>query len=102
MATVTEVFARTDFSEVPNTVFYEVDAGAQAAVVTNILIVNTAASTETFTLLFDGVEVFSDTEITGKSTISIDMKQALPPSAEITGSSSNDAIKLHMSGVVIS
>lgn len=102
MATITEVFARSSFSTTPNTSFYVVPNGAEAAVVTNILIVNTGLSTETFTILFDGVEVFSETEIAGKATISMDLKQALlAPDGEITGSASSTNIKVHMSGVLI-
>ena len=103
MATVTEVFARTAFPNVPGTLLYSVDAGAVSAVVTNIVIVNTTVATQTFTILLDGVEVFSDTEIAPKATISMDLKQPiLAPSGEVTGSASSAGVKLHMSGVVIS
>ncbi len=102
MATITEVFARSGFSTTPNTLIYAVEAGAEAAVVTNIVVVNTTNASQTFTLLFDGVEVFDETEINPKATITVDLKQALlAPSGEITGSASNANVKIHMSGVVI-
>lgn len=103
MATVTEVFARSAFPTTPATSLYAVPIAATAAVVTNIVITNTSIAPETFTILFDGVEVFSDTEISANSTITIDLKQALlAPSGEITGSASSADVKLHMSGVLIS
>lgn len=102
MATITEVFARTSLPTIPGSVLYEIDPAAASAVVTNILVVNTSQTTQTFTILLDGVEVFSETEIAGNSTISMDLKQALyATTGEITGSASSTAVKLHMSGVVI-
>ena len=103
MATVTEVFARSSFSTTPDSLIYQVDPSAISAVVTNILVVNTSNGPRTFTILFDGVEVFKDTLISANSTLSMDLKQALiAPDGEITGSASNTDVKLHMSGVVIS
>lgn len=102
MATITEVFARSGFSTTPNTLIYSVDPAAEAAVVTNIVVVNTTNAPQTFTILFDDVEVFDETEIAPKATITVDLKQALlSPSGEITGSASNANVKVHMSGVVI-
>lgn len=103
MATITEVFARSSFPTSPNTSLYTVPIAATAAVVTNIVVVNTTIAPQTFTILFDGVEVFADTEIAPKATITVDLKQALlAPSGEVTGSASSANVKLHMSGVLIS
>lgn len=102
MATVTEVFARTGFPNVPGTLLYLVPQGAVSAVVTNIVVTNTTVAQQTFSILLDGVEIFSDTEISPNATISMDLKQPiLAPSGEITGSASSAGVKLHMSGVVI-
>jgi hypothetical protein len=100
MATLTQVFARGQFSTTPNTSIYTVPANTEAAIVTNIIVTNTSATPGTFTIIFDGVEMFKDTPIDGKATISIDLKQPIiSPSGEITGSASSVDIKLHMSGV---
>lgn len=100
MATLTQVFARGDLSTTPNTTIYTVPANTLAAIVTNLIIANTAATTETFTIFFDGVPMFQDTPVNGKSTLSIDMKQPILASdGEITGSASSTAVKIHMSGV---
>lgn len=100
MATLTQVFARGDFSTTPNTVIYEVPVNTDAVIITNIIIVNTALTSETFTILLDGVELFKDTPIEGKSTISMDLKQPLFASGgEVTGSASSTSVKIHMSGV---
>lgn len=102
MATLTQVFARSSFSTTPNTVIYSVPVEASAAIVTNIVVTNTAATQENFTIIFDNVEMFLDTEINGKSTISIDLKQPiLAPSGQVTGSASSTNVKLHMSGVAV-
>lgn len=102
MATITQVFARTSFSTTPGTELFSVPGQAEAAIVTNIVVTNTAATPETFTILFDGVEMFKDTQIDGKATISIDLKQpVLAPSGEITGSASSTDVRIHMSGVFV-
>lgn len=102
MATITEVFVRSAFPTGSNSALYVVPSGTEAAVVTNILVVNTTVAPQTFTILFDEVEVFSQTEISPNSTITIDLKQALlAPSGEIAGSASSAGVKVHMSGVVI-
>jgi hypothetical protein len=100
MATLTQVFARGQFSTVPNTSIYTVPANTEAAIVTNLIVTNTSVSPGTFTIIFDGVEMFKDTPIDAKSTISIDMKQPIiSPDGEVTGSASSTDIKIHMSGV---
>lgn len=100
MATLTQVFARGQFSTTPNTSIYTVPANTEAAIVTNLIVTNTSVSPGTFTIIFDGVEMFKDTPIDAKSTISIDMKQPIiAPNGEVTGSASSTDIKLHMSGV---
>lgn len=100
MATLTQVFARQNFSETFGTQIYAVPLNTEAAIVTNIIVVNTTPTPQTFTILFDGVELFSNTQIAGNATISIDLKQPIvSPSGTINGSASNTGVKLHMSGV---
>ena len=103
MATVTKALARAAF-ETTEGFLYSTPTNT-IAVVTNILIVNTAASTATFTILFDDVEVFPGTEIPGKGTISMDLKQVLDGSSvasSITGFASATSVKVHISGVELS
>lgn len=104
MATVTKAFARTAFATTIGAL-YTVPTSGTTAVVTSIVVVNTAAGSATFTVLFDGVEIFNLTPIAGNSTISIDMKQVLDANATpkvIQGFSTSTAVKVHISGVEIS
>ena len=75
---------------------------ATTAVVTNILVCNTDASDQTFTLSLDGVEIFSTTTINASGTISIDLKQALATTKTISGLSSSANVKYHITGTEIS
>jgi virulence-associated protein VapD len=103
MATVTKVLARTSFATSSGTL-YAADSGI-TTVVTNILIVNTSAASQTFSILFDDVEVFPETTISGKGTISMDLKQVLDGTVggNITGYASGlEVVKVHISGVEIS
>lgn len=102
MATLTQVFARTSFPTTPDSVIYSVPAEATAAIVTNIIVTNTAATSETFNISFDGVEMFKDAVINGKATISIDLKQPiLAPSGEVSAWATTSNIRIHMSGVFV-
>lgn len=70
--------------------------------VTNIIICNTNAADKTFTLLFDGVEVFSGTTVVANGVVSIDLKQTLSTTKTITGLASDTGVKYHINGVEIS
>lgn len=72
------------------------------AVVTNILVCNTDASDQTFSILLDGIEIFSTTDLGAKGTISIDLKQALATTKLISGLASSTNVKYHISGTEIS
>lgn len=69
------------------------------AIVTNIVITNSAASAGTFRLVFDGVSLFQDTSIAANSSVVIDLKQVLTTTKLITGLASAVTINYHISGV---
>jgi hypothetical protein len=103
MATLTKAMARGSFAtEISD--LYTVPTGT-TAIVTNIVISNTTGAAGTFTLLLDGVHIFSGTPIGSNSTVSVDLKQVLedkPEAAKITGFASLTTIKYHISGIEIS
>lgn len=68
-------------------------------IVTNIAITNSASSAGTFTLVFDGVDLFKTTAIAANSTVVMDMKQVLTTTKLITGLASATTISYHICGV---
>jgi hypothetical protein len=105
MATVSKALARIAFATTLGDL-YTVPTTSTTSIVTNIVVVNTGATVERFTINLDGVELFSETPIAGNSTISIDMKQvldaqAVAPTKKIRGFASSAAVKVHISGVEI-
>lgn len=103
MATTTKALTRAAFATTVGDL-YTVPTTGTTTVVTNIVVVNTSASAQTFNLLLDGVELFNDTPIAGNSTISVDMKQVLGANAtpkKIRGFASATTVKVHISGVEI-
>lgn len=101
MATITKSMARSSFQTTVSDL-YVVPSSTTTAIVTNIVITNTIASGQTFTILLDDVELFSNTPIAGNSTISVDIKQVLDPSAsprKITGLASSGSVRYHISGI---
>lgn len=69
------------------------------AIITSIVVSNSAASSGTFTLLFDNVDVFKTTTLAANSTTVIDMKQVLTTTKLITGFASAVTMNFHISGV---
>jgi hypothetical protein len=103
MATVSKALARQAFANSIQDI-YTVPTTGTTTIVTNIVVVNTSSSAGDFSLLLDGVELFSGTVIAGKSTISVDMKQVLDAAAtakKIRGFASSNAVKVHISGIEI-
>ncbi len=79
---------------------YTVPAG-KTAVVTNIVVANTAASAATFTLSLDGVVVLPTVSIAANSVATFDVKQVLAATKTITGLASAVTVMWHISGVEI-
>jgi hypothetical protein len=103
MATTSKVLYR-GAAATSNTTLYTAPTTGTTAVITNILVSNTAAAAGTFTLNIDGVAAFSATAIEANSTAVIDVKQVLPannPAKTISGSASATTINFHISGVEI-
>jgi len=70
-------------------------------VVTNIAVANTAASSATFDLSLNGVQLFNDVTVAANTTAFIDLKQVLSAAQTITGLASATTVNFHISGVEI-
>jgi len=100
MATATKALARTA-ATTSSATLYTVPAST-TAVITNIAVANTAASSATFTLSFDGVAFAGTTTVAANDTLIIDLKQVLATTKTITGFASATTVTFHISGVEIS
>lgn len=87
-------------AETTNTTLYTTPA-ATTAIVTNILVSNTAASAATFDLSLDGVKIFDDAALAANSTVLLDLKQVLQASDLISGLASAVTVNFHISGVEV-
>jgi hypothetical protein len=99
MATTSKALARGAFGTSSATL-YTVPS-ATTAVVTNIVIANTAGSAGTFTLSLDGVSMATTVSIPANSITTIDLKQVLEAADVIAGQASATSINYHISGVEI-
>lgn len=87
-----------------STTLYTVPTTSTTTVVTNILVANTAATSATFDLSIDGVQIANDIVIAANDTLVIDLKQVIPANATpktITGLASATTVNFHISGVEI-
>tara|TARA_R110000868_G_scaffold196062_3_gene441861 strand:- start:236 stop:553 length:318 start_codon:yes stop_codon:yes gene_type:complete len=104
MANTVKVLSRAAASLTTTTVLYTVPA-ATSTVVTNIAVVNTAATAATFTLgmgvAAGQVALHTTTAIAANSTIYIDLKQVLLTTNTITGGASAITVSFHISGVEV-
>jgi hypothetical protein len=80
------------------TVLYTVPS-ATTAVVTNIVITNTAASAGTFTLGLAGTNFATTVPIPANDSTILDLKQVLNATQTITGGASATTINFHIAGV---
>lgn len=83
------------------TTLYTVPA-ATTAIVTSIVITNTAGSAGTFTLGLGGTNLATNVTIGANDSTVLDIKQVLTATQTITGGASATSINLHISGVEIS
>jgi hypothetical protein len=72
------------------------------AVVTNIVVDNTSASDQTFSITLDGVDLISAAPIAANASAFFDLKQAIATTQTITGLASATSVTFHISGVEIS
>jgi hypothetical protein len=80
------------------TVLYTVPS-ATTAVITNIVVVNTAGSSGTFTMGFAGTNFATTVTVGAFDSTIIDIKQVLIAAQTITGGASATSINFHISGV---
>jgi hypothetical protein len=101
MATLTKALFRGAATTNTATSLYTVPAST-TTVVTDILVANTSASAQTFTLALDGVSIGSTVAIGAYDSTSISLKQVLATTKVITGGASATSVTIHISGVEIS
>jgi|LakMenEpi03Aug12_release.lakeMendotaPanAssembly.Ray.scaffolds.fasta_scaffold476580_2 hypothetical protein len=99
MATTIKAFGRGAFATSSATL-YTVPAST-TSLVTNILVTNTSASSQTFTITFDSVEVFAQSSIAANTTIALDLKQAIATTKIVAGFASSTDVKYHITGAEI-
>jgi len=101
MATLTKALARTA-AATSSATLYTVPAST-TTVVSNIVVTNSAATAATFTITFDGVDMFKTVALAANSTAMFDLKQVLATTKVIGGSASGaGTVRFHISGVEIS
>jgi hypothetical protein len=100
MATTTKVLFRGAATTTVGTTLYTVPAST-TTVVSNIAVVNTAATAGTFDLALNGTKLATTQAIAANSTAYIDLKQVLVATNTITGGASAVTINFHISGVEI-
>jgi hypothetical protein len=100
MANTAKALFRGAATTTTTTTLYTVPAST-TTIVTNIAVVNTSATSYTFTLSLDNVDIHTATTIAGNSTIYIDLKQVLATTKTIKGGASNTAVNFHISGMEI-
>jgi ribose/xylose/arabinose/galactoside ABC-type transport system permease subunit len=103
MAVTSKALARTA-AATSSTTLYTVPNTSTTTVVTNVAVTNTAASSATFTITLDGIDLQSGSSIAAKTTAYFDVKQVLPANATpktITGFASATTVNFHISGVEI-
>jgi hypothetical protein len=99
MATTSKVLFRGS-AATSSTTLYTVPS-ATTTVVTNISVANTAATSATFTILLDDVELQKDSTVAANTTAYIDLKQVLVATDTIKGLASATTVDFHISGVEI-
>ena len=83
-----------------STTLYTVPSST-TTVVTNIVVANTSASAQTFTVTLDGVAMLSGVSLAANSTAFFDLKQVLATTKIIAGFASATSVTFNISGVQI-
>lgn len=100
MPTTTKALFR-GAAAVTSTTLYTVPS-ATTAIVTDILVTNTSATSATFTLALNGVSIATTVPVGANDTTSISLKQVLATTQTITGLASATSVNFHISGVELS
>ena len=99
MATTSKALFRGAAST-SNTTLYTVPSST-TAVITNVVVANTASSAATFDLSLDDVQLANDVSVAANSITVIDLKQVLATTKTIKGLASAVTVNFHISGVEI-
>ena len=99
MATTSKTLFRGAATTNTGTLLYT--ATGVTAVVTNIIVTNTANATGTFTLAMAGTNLATTVTVGAYDSTVIDLKQVLTNTQVITGGASATTINFHISGVEI-
>lgn len=100
MATVSKALFRGAAST-SNVTLYTVPS-ATTAIVTNVVVTNTATSAATFTLKLDAVDLATAAAIAALSIATFDIKQVVDAADLVEGSASATTVNFHISGVEVS
>jgi hypothetical protein len=103
MATTTVAMTRTS-AATTSTTLYTVPSTTAIAIVTNIVLANSATSASSATIAIDGKAIVPTVSIPANSVVGFDMKQVISANATpktITGYASTTAVTIHISGVEI-
>jgi hypothetical protein len=99
MAVTSKALARAS-AGTSSATLYTVPAST-TAIITNIAVTNTAASSATFTITLDSVDILSGVSIAANTTAFFDLKQVLATTKIVAGYASAVTVKFHISGVEI-
>jgi hypothetical protein len=83
-----------------STTLYTVPSST-TAIITNIVVDNTSASAQTFTINLDGVAILSSAPLDANASAFFDLKQVLATTKTITGLASATSVNFHISGVEV-
>lgn len=100
MATTPKVLFRGAATTTTSTTLYTVPAGT-TAVITNIVVTNTAGTDGTYTMAFDDVNIATTVGVTANDSTVLDIKQVLNAGETIKGGASATTVNFHISGVEI-
>jgi len=101
MATISKALFRGAATTTTTTPLYTVPS-ATTAVVTEVLVVNTADSAGTFTIALDDVSIATTVSVGAFDSTVIPLKQPLTAAKTIKGGASATTINFHIAGVEIS
>ncbi|MFZ9845403.1 MAG: hypothetical protein ACO3E4_06905 [Candidatus Nanopelagicaceae bacterium] len=99
MATTSKTLFRGAASGVSTTLY--TTPASTVTVVTSIIVTNTTASQQTFTLSLGGTVLAQDVIIASYDSLVIDIKQVLTATQVIAGLASSTSVNFHIAGVEI-
>ena len=100
MPTTTKALFRGAATTTLTTTLYTVPS-ATTAVVSNIVVTNTAATSATFDLALNGTKLADGVSLAADSITVIDLKQVIEATQTIQGGASATTVNFHISGVEI-